>query len=58
MRNLLLRLLNIDPYEKTYYHCYGEGCHSRLLGETEKHNPYIYGTFEYDSWNDGYRARK
>ena len=57
MRKFLLWILNIDPYNKTYYHCYGEGTHSRLLGDTEKHNPYTYGTFEHDAWSDGYNGR-
>ena len=47
-----------EHVDRTYYHCYGEGCHANRLGDEKRSNPYTYGTLEYDAWNDGWDGRK
>jgi hypothetical protein len=60
MRKFLIWLLNIEPAHvgKTYYHCYGEGTHARLLDDPRNFNPYTYGTLEHGAWDDGWEGRK
>jgi hypothetical protein len=43
---------------RTYYHCYGEGAHARILGDSRLSNPYRYGVYKHDAWNDGWDVRK
>ncbi len=50
--------IKLEHLEPTYYHCYGEGAHMRVLGDSKRTNPYTYGTPEHDSWNDGWDGRK
>jgi hypothetical protein len=67
MRKFLIWILDVKPEEvrKTYYHCYGEGAHMRVLGDRGRvlvdrrdSNPYTYGTLEHDAWDDGWEGRK
>lgn len=45
-------------FGKIYYECYGRGTHSKVLGDNKSHNPYMYGSIEYDAWNDGWETRQ
>lgn len=60
MKNFIAWLFGIkaEHLDRTYYHCYGEGAHARVLGDDRLPNPYTYGSLEYDAWNDGWDMRK
>lgn len=50
--------IKIEHIGRTYYHCYGEGAHARVLGDDRLTNPYIYGTLENAAWSDGWDRMK
>lgn len=41
-----------------YFDAYGRGANSKVNGDSKSSNPFLYGTKEYDAWNDGWRESK
>lgn len=60
IKKFIIWIFKIKPCDltPTYYHCYGFGAHSRIIGDDKSDNPYTYGTPEHDSWNHGWHGLK
>lgn len=60
MQKFIAWLFVIKPEHlpPTYYHCYGEGAHAKVLGDARNSNPYRYGTNEHYAWCNGWDSSK